>query len=70
MLHWVSLFTSHFLCTVMVVELPPPGMKYHSACRAFTYFVRFWKRVGIVVEPRTPEREVGGSIPISAVLCP
>ena len=25
---------------------------------------------GLVVEPRTPDREVGGSIPISAVLCP
>ena len=25
---------------------------------------------GLVVEPRTPEREVGGSIPTSAVLCP
>ena len=37
-----------------------------------SYF-QFWflgKRGGLVVEPRTPEREVGGSIPISAVLCP
>ena len=24
---------------------------------------------GLVVEPRTPEREVGGSIPTSALLC-
>ena len=25
---------------------------------------------GLVVQSRTPEREVGGSIPISVVLCP
>ena len=25
---------------------------------------------GLVVEPRTPEREAGDSIPTSAVLCP
>ena len=25
---------------------------------------------GLVVEPQTPEREVGGSIPTSTVLCP
>ena len=28
------------------------------------------ERGGLVVEPRIPEREVGGSIPTSAVLCP
>ena len=28
------------------------------------------KQSGLVVEPRTPERKVGGSIPTSAVLCP
>ena len=27
------------------------------------------ERGGLVVEPRIPEREVGGSIPTSAVLC-
>ena len=31
--------------------------------------VNFTRR-GLVVEPRTPEREVGGSIPTSTVLCP
>ena len=30
----------------------------------------FWERGGSVVECRTPEREVGGSIPTAAVLCP
>ena len=29
-----------------------------------------WERVGSVVECRTPEREVGGSKPTAAVLCP
>ena len=28
------------------------------------------ERGGLVVETRAPEREVGGSIPTSAVLCP
>ena len=28
------------------------------------------ERGGVVVEPQTPEREVGGSIPTSPVLCP
>ena len=28
------------------------------------------ERSGLVVEPRTLEREVGGSIPTSTVLCP
>ena len=28
------------------------------------------ERGGLVAEPRTPEREVGGSTPTSAVLCP
>ena len=31
---------------------------------------RFWERGGSVVECRTPEREVGGSKPTAAVLCP
>ena len=31
---------------------------------------RIWRGGGLVVERRTPEQEVGGSIPTSAVLCP
>ena len=31
---------------------------------------RIGERGGSVVECRTPEREVGGSIPTAAVLCP
>ena len=31
--------------------------------------ILFWERGGSVVECRTPEREVGGSIPTAAVLC-
>ena len=30
----------------------------------------YGERGGLVVEPRTLEREVGGSIPTSVVLCP
>ena len=32
--------------------------------------VFIWERGGSVVECRTPEREIGGSIPTAAVLCP
>ena len=33
-------------------------------------FTQGGDRGGLVVECRTPEREVGGSIPTAAVLCP
>ena len=32
--------------------------------------VNIGERGGLVIEPRTPEREVGGSIPTSALMCP
>ena len=34
------------------------------------YLAMIGKCGGLVVEPRTPERELGSSIPTSAVLCP
>ena len=40
----------------------------HSNRVKFT--VPYRERGGSVVECRTPEREVGGSIPTAAVLCP
>ena len=45
-----------------------------SASKLFILFVAYNKpqgeRGGSVVECRTPEREVGGSKPTAAVLCP
>ena len=37
---------------------------------SFVVLTSYGERGGSVVERRTPEREVGGSKPTSAVLCP
>ena len=39
-------------------------------CYIFNTKKKLGERGGSVVECRTPEREVGGSIPTAAVLCP
>ena len=41
-----------------------------SLCGIVLHYVFIGEGGSLVVEPRTLEREVGGSIPTSAVLCP
>ena len=47
---------------------------YHPTCRTkgcrYAYTILRGERGGSVVECRTPEREVRGSRPTAAVLCP
>ena len=43
---------------------------YKWKCRVLVYTASKGERGGSVVECRTPEREVGGSKPTAAVLCP
>ena len=62
----------HFLFKCHVV------VKHHQFSTFYTGIIAILKRStfldgecgGLVVEPLTPEREVGGTIPTSAVLCP
>ena len=44
--------------------------KIQYECVNLSSIVQLGERGGSVVECRTPEREVGGSIPTAAVLCP
>ena len=48
-------------------ELCPSQYNGNLSC---FHMDRFGERGGSVVERRTPEREVGGSKPTAAVLCP
>ena len=43
---------------------------YLRLCKRLDFLVQSGERGGSVVECRTPEREVRGSRPTSAVLCP
>ena len=66
-------YTTRRLLEELRVALP--GDKSHSwyqnDARAYARaYKRLLERGGSVVECRTPEREVGGSIPTAAVLCP
>ena len=49
-----------------------PGLLHsHIACQISNHLIQVMgERGGSVVECWTPEREVGGSIPTAAVLCP
>ena len=45
-------------------------ISYHTCNFIHNYKEKIGERGGSVVECRTPEREVGGSKPTAAVLCP
>ena len=48
----------------------PHSVKSHLNVHSTALKLRNGERGGSVVECQTPEREVGGSIPTAAVLCP
>ena len=64
---------ARFVCSVLSLLLVYMQIMNESHCNKINnvgFSPRERERGGLVVESLTPEREVEGSIPTSAVLCP
>ena len=58
-----------FCWLTSVIEHEKVKLSLHNSLFIITLLI-LGERGGLVVEPRTPEREVGGWITTSAMLCP
>ena len=59
-----------FVNCIGAIVLSPWLSVVPKVLQTILFLIETGERGGSMVERRTPEREVGGSIPTSAVLCP
>ena len=59
-----------FLICLVIIMMIIIALTYFTQVSSNMTLLWSGQRGGSVVEFRTPEREVGGSIPTAAVLCP